>query len=219
MRIAAVSRVDMTVDPVRASADFHMHTNKLHAGLLVGLSLGAIAGLLSPVALIAIDAMSSSQVIHTLGEHIGSTILLAAGIALGVLMLTFPLRAGLARLAGATTVQMADGMVHVQRGGLFGAERWSEPLSRFCGVTHHIRATLSGARHEIILVHPEPGKDILLHLASRHPQEGVEHYANLLGLGEMQPKELYSRRRSAPAPAPSASTSRPQATELRAQAA
>lgn len=216
MRIAAVSRVDMTVDPVRASADFRMQTNKLHAGMLVGLSLGAIAGLLFPVTLIAADAVSGGQVIHTLGEHLGSTLLLAVGIALGVVMMIFPLRAGLARLGGATTVKMADGMVSVERSGLFGAERWSEPLSNFCGVTHHIRATLSGARHEIILVHPQPGKDILLHLANRHPQEGADYYAGLLGLAEMQPKELYARRRSAPKVAPAA---RPQAVELRAQAA
>lgn len=215
MRIAAVSRVDMTVDPVRASADFNMHTSKLHAGLLVGLSLGGIAGLLLPVVLIAGDAMSNTQVIHTLLEHVGSTLLLAAGIVLGVVMMTFPLRAGLARLGGATKVHMADGLVHVERRGVFGPERWSEPLSRFCGVTHHIRATLSGARHEIILVHPEPGKDILLHLANRHPQEGAEHFAGLLGLGEMQPKELYSRRRTAPVKV----SGRAQPAELRAQAA
>lgn len=198
MRIAAVSKVDMTVDPVRASAEFNMSTRKLQAGLLVGLSLGGMLGLLLPVGLIAVGAISNPQVINSLMEHPGSAALLAAGVLVGITLLTFPLRAGLARLSSSGRVEMADGMVHVERRGLVALERWSAPLAQFCGVTHHIRATLSGPRHEIILVHPERAKDVLLHVAHRHPQEGAEHYARLLGLPELQPRELYNRHRRAP---------------------
>lgn len=201
MRIAAVSKVDMTVDPVRASAEFNMSTRKLQAGLLVGLSLGGILGLLLPVGLIAVGAISNPQVINSLMEHPGSAALLAAGVLVGIALLTFPLRAGLARLSSSGRVEMADGMVNVERRGLVALERWSAPLAQFCGVTHHIRATLSGPRHEIILVHPERDKDVLLHLAHRHPPEGAEYYARLLGLPELQPRELYNRHRRAPAPA------------------
>ncbi len=198
MHIAAVSRVDMKVDADRASAEFSMHTRKLQASLMVGLSIAAMAGLLLPLGLIAIGATSNPRLINSLTEHLGSTALLIAGIALGLFLLTFPLRAGLARLGGSARVQMADGMVTMERQGLFGTERWSAPLADFCGVTHHIRATLSGPRHEIILVHPERSKDVLLHIANRHPQEGADHYARLLCHSELQPRELYSRRRSAP---------------------
>lgn len=212
MHIAAVSRVDMTVDPVRASAEFRMFTNKLNASLLVAMSLGAMLGLLLPLGLIASGAAANPQLVNSLAEHPGSALLLVAGISLGIVLLMVPLRAGLARLGGATRVEMADGMVTMARQGLLGVERWSSPLAEFCGVTHHIRATLSGPRHEIILLHPEPGKDILLHLANRPPQEGADYYARLLGLGEMQPRDFYNRRRSAPAV-------RPQPVELQAKAA
>lgn len=199
MRIAAVSQVDMTVDPVRASAEFSMSTRKLQAGLLIGLALGGMLGLLLPVGMIAVDAASNPEVVNNLVEHPGSAVMLLAGVILGVALLTFPLRAGLARLNGAGRVEMADGMVTVERRGLLGSQHWSGPLTDFCGVTHHIRATLSGPRHEIILVHPDPDKDVLLHLAGRHPQEGADYYARLLGLAELPPRELYLRRRSAPA--------------------
>ena len=202
MRIAAVSRVDMTVDQINASAEFNLSTNKLQAILLVALALGAMAGLLLPIAWIALDAASNPQVIHTLAEHPGSSAMLSVGILVGLVLLTYPLRAGLAGLGGATRVQMADGMVTVVRRGLLREQRWSEPLAQFCGVTHHIRATLSGARHEIILVHQDPAKDVLVHLASRHPQDDAVYYARLLSLPELQPRELYNRRRSAPPPAP-----------------
>lgn len=184
---------------------------------MVGLSMAAMAGLLLPVLLIGLDATSNPQVVQSLIEHPGSAVLLSGGIMVGLGLLTFPLRAGLARLGSSGRVQMADGMVDVERKAVLGTERWSERLSAFCGVTHHIRATLSGPRHEIILVHPEPNRDVLLHLSSRHPQEGADHYARLLGLAELQPRELYSRRRSPPAsiaPKPG-----PAGTELQARAA
>ncbi len=212
MHIAAISRVDMTVDPIRASAELHMHTNALYASLLVGLSLAAMVGLLFPVAMIASGAASNPQVVDNLAEHPGSAALLITGMAIGLALLMVPLRAGLARLGGNTRVEMADGMVRMERRGLLSHERWSAPLAEFCGVTHHIRATLSGPRHEIVLLHREPGKDVLLHLAGRHPQEGADHYARLLGLAELQPRELYNRRRTAPITCP-------QPVELQARAA
>ncbi len=212
MHIAAISRVDMTVDPIRASAEFRMYTNPLYAGLLVGLSLAAMIGLLLPVAMIASGAASNPQVVNSLAAHPGSALLLLTGMAIGLALLFVPLRAGIARLGGNTRVEMADGMVRMERRGLFGHQRWSAALAEFCGVTHHIRATLSGPRHEIVLLHPEPGKDILLHLAGRHPPEGADHYARLLGLAELQPRELYYRRRTAPATCP-------QPVELQARAA
>jgi hypothetical protein len=212
MHIAAVSRVDMTVDQVRASAEFRMFTNKLYAGILIALSLAAITGLLLPIAMLASGAATNPQLIDNVAEHPGSAALLLTGVAIGLALLLVPLRAGLARLGGNTRVEMADGIVSFERKGLLGPERWSAPLTDFCGVTHHIRATLSGPRHEIVLLHREPGKDVLLHLANGHPQEGADHFARLLGLAELQPRELYNRRRTAPAPAP-----RP--VELQARAA
>lgn len=217
MRIAAVSKVDMTVDPVRASAEFNMFTRKLQAGVLIALSLAGMVGLLLPVGLIAVDAASNPQVLNSLSEHLGSAALLASGVFVGIALLTFPLRSGLARLSCSGRVEMADGMVHVERRGLVGPERWSAPLAQFCGVTHHIRATLSGPRHEIILVHPEPSKDVLLHVAHHHPQDGADHFARLLGLPELPPRKLYNRHRRAPNPAPApAHAAQP---ELQAKAA
>lgn len=217
MRIAAISRVDMVVDPARASAEFHMHTRKLQASILVGLSALAIAGLLLPVALIVADAITNPQITNTFADHPGSIALLSAGIAVGLGLLTFPLRSGLARLNGEASIEMADGMVRAEHRGLLTTQTWSEPLAKFCGVTHHIRATLSGARHEIILVHPEPAKDILLHLANRHPQEGADHFARLLGLPELQPRVLYNSQRQPPAPAKVIKV--PDTSELQAKAA
>lgn len=200
MRIAAVSHVEMTVDPVRASAEILWKTTRLQAIGLVAISVAGMCGLIYPVLLIGVDATASPQVVQAIADRIGSTLLLASGVIIGLVMLYFPLRAGLARLGGAGTARLIDGSVQVERQGLLGREQWTAQLKDFCGVTHHIRATLSGPRHEIILVHPEPNRDVLLNLAPRHPQEGAAYYADLLGLQEVQPRTLYQRRRPAPTP-------------------
>ncbi len=197
MRIAAVASVDMNVDTHRASAEFTMRSNMLQAVTLLALALGGMAALISPVLIIAIDALQNPHVVHTIIEHPGSSLLLGLGILVGMALLSFPLRAGLARLGGNATVKMADGIVSFEGSGLINGGRWKAPLAQFCGVTHHIRATLSGPRHEIVLVHPDPAKDVLLHVASRHPKEDAVYYADLLGLGQLQPRTLYTRHRTA----------------------
>ncbi len=198
MRIAAVSSVDMSIDQTHASADFTMKSSKLQAVMLIAVGLGGLICLFAPLALIALDALANPQVIHSLSQNLGSAILVTCGVALASALLSYPLRAGLTRLAADAKVRMADGMVQFEGNGLTGQESWRAPLAQFCGVTHHIRATLSGPRHEIILVHPDPSKDILLHLAPRHPKEDAVHYADLLGLGQLQPRTLYDRHRLHP---------------------
>ena len=215
MRIAAVDSVDLQIDQARASADFTMKSSKLHAFMLITLGVGGMLCLLAPLALIALDSLANPQVLHTLSENLGSTALIASGVILAAAMLIYPLRAGLRRLSGDATVRMADGIVHFHRQGLTGPETWRTPLAQFCGVTHHIRATLSGPRHEIILVHTDPDKDILLHVSPRHPKEDAQHFAELLGLSQLQPRTLYSRRRSRPADATPAN----ETVELQARAA
>jgi hypothetical protein len=54
-----------------------------------------------------------------------------------------------------------------------------------------VRASLSGARHELILVHPVWEKSILLSVAPRTSQNEVERVADLLGHKEIPPAELY----------------------------
>lgn len=198
MRIAAVDSVDMKIDPNLATADFTFKSSKLEAALLLVLGIGGMLCLLAPIALIALDALANPHVVNTLSANIGSTALLSTGVILAAALLLYPLRAGLNRLSGNAKVRMADGMVHFHGKGLTGPETWRAPLAQFCGVTHHIRATLSGPRHEIILVHADPEKDILLHVAPRHPKEDAVHFAELLGLAQLQPKTLYSRHRSRP---------------------
>lgn len=194
MRIAAIDRIEVSVTTQGIPVEFQQHPAKLKAAALIALSTAAIATMLAPPTLIAIDLVNSPHALAALIERPMSTVLLAVGVMVCLALLYFPLRAGLSRLGSGSNVRLEHGMVTVDDFGLTGSRRWSLPFNQFCGVSHHIRATLSGPRHEIILVHPDRSKDVLLQLGNRAPEPGADHFARLLGLPEVHAKELYGRR-------------------------
>ena len=75
----------------------------------------------------------------------------------------------------------------------FGSTAWSVPLASYSGIAHHVRASLSGLRHELILVHPDPAKNLLVAVADRIPQATLDRAKALLRLPEVPAKSLYMR--------------------------
>jgi hypothetical protein len=195
MRIAAIDRIDVSTTTQGIPVEFQQHPAKLKAVALVALSTAAVATMLAPPTLIAIDLTTNPQAMTALAERPLSTVLLAVGVLVCLALLYFPLRAGVSRLGTRSSVRLEHGMITVDEFGLTGHRQWSLPFNQFCGVSHHIRATLSGPRHEIILVHPDRARDVLLQLGNRAPEPGADHFAKLLGLPEVHAKELYGRRR------------------------
>ncbi len=166
------------------------------AGLLVVSGL-ATAGVLVPFGLVAAHAASDPAALAVLAERPGSTILVACGLLLVLALVAVPLRAALARLSRRRAiVAFADGRVQVEEHGLTGIKRWSARTGEFKGIAHHVRATLSGARHELILVHADSSKDILLQIASRPADLTLEGFGRMIGVPEIPARELYGRRRN-----------------------
>lgn len=112
-------------------------------------------------------------------------------IAFCAFLLGLPLKRLLDRLAVQRTVEIDQTMVTVTEGRNFRSWEWTAPLNSFVGITHHVRASLSGTRHELILVHPERKKSVLVGVADRMSQEDIERIAALLSQAVVPPKELY----------------------------
>jgi hypothetical protein len=133
-----------------------------------------------------------------------------AAIAFTTYLLWLPMRRLLGRLVIRRTVEIDATSVRVLEGGHFRSWAWSAPLSSFTGVAHHVRASLSGTRHELILVHPIREKSVLLSVANRTAQGEVDRVVALLGHKEIPPSELYRFRapwpRMSPATLPVAQT-------------
>lgn len=103
----------------------------------------------------------------------------------------WPLKRLVAGLNWQRNVEITPEAVAVRDDGIFGPAAWSAPLKDYTGIAHHVRTTLGTARHELILVHPERNRSVLL-LACEHICESdVRRFCRLLGLPEVPARELY----------------------------
>lgn len=114
-------------------------------------------------------------------------------LALAVLgsLLWWPLVHFTRSLTNRRSITIDRGVVLVAERGLFGVERWSEPVANYAGVAHQVRTSLSGLRHELMLVHRDPTRSVLLAVENSIHQGEVDRVASLLGLAEIPSREAY----------------------------
>lgn len=132
--------------------------------------------------------------LNLLADKPAAMLKLGLAVSLTLAVAWLPIRALFWRIGRQRTVAFHATQVHVCDQGLLGKTNWSAPFSAFRGVVHHVRATLSGAHHELFLVHPDPARTILLHTASEIPQSTINHYSSLVALPELAPRELYRQQ-------------------------
>lgn len=193
MRIAAIDRVETSSNSEKG-VQLHQFSSRSSAFFLLGLALPVAVALLTPFALISVNP----EAIATLSEKPGSAVMLAFGLVAAALALVYCLLAGVERLSGRRKVSIRGGRILVEQQGLFGVKRWTQPLSSYAGVAHHIRASLSGTRHEIVLVHRHRAHDVLLSVSARAPSVPAGDVARELGLPEIEAKQIYRRVRPLP---------------------
>jgi hypothetical protein len=114
------------------------------------------------------------------------------------------------------TVEIGYGVVAVVEKKFGIKRRWTAPVSDYLGLVHNVRASLSGSRHELVLVHPDPAFNVMLQLAPSLPQPHIDRVAILLGVSEIPARILVGQQaprlnlpapRTLPAlPAPEAAT-------------
>ena len=190
MRTAIYDRVEPPTPgalPLRLTQTCAHRPATLFLVCLLPVAMGvAVAGAVL-ISRLMLDADARS----VLQQHPGLGIELLTGLAAVVVMLFLPVRKLVTRLTVRRIVDIANGAVSVTETANFRTRSWSVPLSQYAGVAHHVRASLSGTRHEIILVHPEQGKSVLLCVAPRTSQAEVDRVASLIGLRQVAPVELY----------------------------
>lgn len=197
MRIAAISRIEPLPVFETLPIAFRQRPSRLSAVGLLLVCAPVLALLLLPFGLLAALAAEHPEALSTMVERPATAIQLALGFLVAIALATWPLRTLFNHIRSGRDVRIDASGVSVCEHGLFGSSQWSAPLESFRGVAAHLRASLSGTRHEIILVHPAPEKCILLHFADRPAQIRTDQIAALLGLPEIPIGEYYSRRQIA----------------------
>lgn len=156
--------------------------------LLLMPALAAVAILLL---LLAAHAVADPGTLALLREHPLTAIQIALGVALWSVLFVYPLRLLLTRAATKRLVNISADTVHVAEHGLLRTRFWSAPLGTYRGITHQVRSTLSGVRHELILVHADPGCHVLLTVDDAISPKTLERAAALLRLPEVPAHSLY----------------------------
>ena len=190
MRVAIYDRVEPPVPSELPLRLVETCSHRSAAALLILAVPAVLAGGLCSLLLIA-DALFAPATRAIVAQHPALGLEILAGMAFWAYLLSLPLRRLLMRLAATRTIVIDDAMVTVTESGHFRSRTWSAPRNAFSGITHHVRASLSGTRHELILVHPTREKSLLLSLADKMSQSEVDRVAALLSCKEIPPSELY----------------------------
>ncbi len=207
MRVAIYDRVE---PPVPADLPLRLVQTCSHRAATVFLVvlIPAVMAFATASLLLILTAAFAPATRAAVEQHPALALEILAAIGFSSFLLWLPMKRLLARLAIRRTVEIDATSVRVLEGGHFRSWAWSAPLSSFTGVAHHVRASLSGTRHELILVHSIREKSVLLSVADRTPQSEVDRVVGLLGHKEIPPSELYRFRapwpRMSPATLPKA---------------
>jgi hypothetical protein len=152
-----------------------------------------LLAIVAPVILVAFAAVASSSTLALLTDRPLAAIQSFIGLTIWTALFIVPLKRILARLGAERTVRLNPDSVEVTDVTLLGRRSWSAPLAEYAGIAHHVRSSLSVLRHELVLVHPDASKNVLIAIADRIPQSTIDRAKTLLGLPEVPARSLYGR--------------------------
>ena len=164
---------------------------RIVAAALFSLPLAALSVSLASVAAAAV--VTEPAPLALLVDKPAGVAGLLAAIGLTGALIVHPMRAALARIGRRQTIEITASRVTVVATSPIGSHSWSEPLSAYAGLAHHIRSSLSGIRHEIVLVHPDPARTVLVAAMPRLLQSDLDHLASMLSLPIVPASTIYAR--------------------------
>lgn len=156
--------------------------------LLLALALPAAMAVLAPYSMIAAHAAFDSSL---LTDRTAASLQAGLALVLWATVFCWPILRRTQRMGTRRDVTIKNGMVSVQDIGIFGNKSWTQPLPAYRGIAHHVRSSLSGTRHELLLIHPDPARSLLLRAADKIGQAEIDILGNLLGCREIAPQVFY----------------------------
>jgi len=152
----------------------------------------ALVALMAPFWLVGLHVAADPAARTILAERPLLGLQLALGLVMLISIFGWPLlglaRRGLAR----RRIGIDSGLVRADTVWPLGTTSWTEPLANYSGVAHRVCSSLSGVRHELVLVHQRPSRSVTIVSAPQIPQETVEAAARLFALAEIPSREAAS---------------------------
>lgn len=191
MRNAAIDSMTPSMpDFTAASVRIDQFPARRSTGVLLALLLAFAAVLLSPFYLVATAALADQGLRDAAATRPLAIVQICVGLAFWLILLGFPIYRLLDTLTRSRVVEIAAGRVTVADRSFGRSSVWSAPVADFLGLAPYLRASLSGVRHELIMVHPDRERSVLVAMAPRLMQSDVNQVAAALGLKEVAPQIL-----------------------------
>ena len=194
MRLASVDAVFPAGLPSQLPIRSLQTSSQAASLLKLAIMLPSAIALLVPFLLIGQRLAASEDFRAALLSRPGAAVQLAACLAVWSLLFAWPLKRLANSLARIRTLVIDADRAVVTDSGLLAQHVWEVPLTDFTGLAHHVRTSLSGVRHELILVHPERAKCVLVAIGGRFAQSEIDAVCTLLVCPEIPSKELYKLR-------------------------
>ena len=191
MRLSAIDEITRHQDGDAGVTRLEQRASRTAAIATALMLTPVITVCIVPFGLVAATAAGEPGAMAVIADRPLTLLNLALGFALAVALVAYPIRTLLDRVGRHRSVVLGPARVVVTDCTLTGERTWNEPLSAFRGVAHHIRASLSAPRHEIVLVHGDPARSILLHFAPKVQQAELEDVARTLGLPIVPARAIY----------------------------
>jgi hypothetical protein len=184
-------------------------SSRTSALIILLLLLPALGTTLVPASILVVFGPTALSIA---ADNPGAAAQVVVGLVLWSVIFVMPAKRIIQRFGTGRQIRIEAGIVTVSEIGLFGSREWQAPLHEFRGIVHHVRSTLSGLRHELLLIHGERRRSLLLYTANQISQTTIARASSLLELPELPAGELYRRNlRRPPEAACAGPIGRPQA--------
>ena len=185
--------VEPAPDFSRLPMHFTLTTSRSSAVMKLLMLAPMMVILAVPLTLIGAHAAAEQSSWNILADNPVSALQLLTGVIVWLALFVWPLKRIVGCMGARRQVEIDGTLVKVVDSSPFGGEAWSRPIASYRGIAHHIRASLSGNRHELILVHADPAKNVVMTIADRISQVTFEQAKTLLNLPEVPAQDLYVR--------------------------
>lgn len=194
MRFSSIDSIVPSALPAALPLRLEQNTSSVSTLLKLAVVLPATLALLLPF-LLLVQAFAADPAVRTaLMERPATLIQLMLGLAFWGVLFAWPLKRLTDGLARHRSITIADGLVTITEASLLATRSWSTPLAGYAGVIHHVRASLSGLRHELILAHADRNSSVLLTISPSIAQGEIDRVSTLLGLREVPSAAIYALR-------------------------
>lgn len=155
--------------------------------------LPLIVAVVVPSTMLAAEAVANPAIWDRLSTSPVNALGALVGVGIWLAMFGIPSWRAMQRLGWILDIEIKDRTVAVRERSLLGTRSWHCPLEQFEGISHHVRTSLSGTRHELVLIHPERERSLLVHMAETISKNETDAFAQRFGLATLSPGLLFQR--------------------------